>query len=165
VRTGEVDGIVVSSLDRLARSLTVQEATLAKVWAHGGAVLTADAGEVPRDDPDDPMRAAVRQIVGVVAELDRKLVVKRLRQGRATKAASGGYAGGGQPLGLRAEGGTLLPADDEAETVELIVSRRAAGASYREVCRELAAAGLVPRKGGSWQAAVVRRVALRAGLA
>jgi DNA invertase Pin-like site-specific DNA recombinase len=87
VRTGEADGIVVSSLDRLARSLTVQEATLAKVWAHGGTVLTTDQGEVPRDDPDDPMRTAVRQIVGVMAELDRKLVVKRLRQGRATKVA------------------------------------------------------------------------------
>jgi DNA invertase Pin-like site-specific DNA recombinase len=77
-----VDGIVVGKLDRLARALTVQEAILALVWREGGQVFTAEDGEVRQDDPDDPMRTAIRQAQGVFAELDRKTVVKRLRDGR-----------------------------------------------------------------------------------
>ncbi|MCA1702756.1 MAG: recombinase family protein, partial [Actinobacteria bacterium] len=51
------------------------------------------------------MRTALRQMVGVFAELDRRMVVKRLRDGRAAKAGTGrkvtgsypyGYAGAGQ---------------------------------------------------------------------
>ena len=74
---------------RLARALTVQEAALAIAWQAGGRVFTADTGEVLRDDPDDPMRTALRQVVGGVAELDRRMVVKRLRDGRAAKASTG----------------------------------------------------------------------------
>jgi DNA invertase Pin-like site-specific DNA recombinase len=56
VRHGAADGIVVYRLDRLARKLTVQEATLAKLWDMGGTAFAVDVGEVPRDDPDDPMK-------------------------------------------------------------------------------------------------------------
>lgn len=47
---------VVSSLDRLARSLTLQEASLQQVWGSGGSVFAVDTGEVMADDPDDPVR-------------------------------------------------------------------------------------------------------------
>jgi hypothetical protein len=33
---------------------------------------------VLQDDSNDPMRTALRQVVGVFAELDRRMVVKRL---------------------------------------------------------------------------------------
>jgi DNA invertase Pin-like site-specific DNA recombinase len=163
LRAGEVDGVVVARLDRLARSLTTQEAVPAMVWRLGGHLYASDVGEVARDDPDDPMRTAMRQMAGVFAQLEARMLAKRLRDGRRLKADRGGYAGGGQPLGLRAEGGALVAADDEAEAVELIVSLRRTGRSYRAICTDLAAAGLGPRHGGTWQPAVVRRVALRAG--
>src|SRR5205807_6454348 len=57
------DGLVLYKLDRLARALTVQEAVLAQVWRGGGRVFTVDLGEVLPDDPDDPMRTAMRQMV------------------------------------------------------------------------------------------------------
>jgi hypothetical protein len=55
---------VVARLARLARALTVQKASLAVAWQAGGHVFTADAGEVLRDDPANPMRTALRQVVG-----------------------------------------------------------------------------------------------------
>src|SRR5262245_48052602 len=67
-RPPQADGIVVARLDRLARQLSTQEAILALVWRDGGRVFTADTGEVLRDDPDDPMRTAMRQMAGVFAE-------------------------------------------------------------------------------------------------
>jgi len=62
VRDGEADGILIPSLNRLARLLTVQEAILAQVWKLGGRVFAADTGEITPDDPDDPMRTAMRQM-------------------------------------------------------------------------------------------------------
>src|SRR5207248_8487668 len=48
---GQAEGLVVARLDRLARTLTVQEAALIHVWQCGGRVFSADTGEVPEDDP------------------------------------------------------------------------------------------------------------------
>ena len=59
-----------------------------------------NTGEVHRDDPDDPMRTAIRQVMGVFAELDRKLVAKRLRDGRLAKAAAGRKAVGDYPSAM-----------------------------------------------------------------
>ena len=67
LRAGRAGGLLVRDLDRLAREVTVQEAVLAEVWRMGGAVFTATAGEVLRDDPDDPYRTAMRQMMGVFA--------------------------------------------------------------------------------------------------
>ncbi len=79
------DGIIATRLDRLARALTVQEAILALCWREGARVFTADAGEVLRDDPDDPMRVVMRQMGGVFSELTgfaRILVIESdLQQG------------------------------------------------------------------------------------
>jgi DNA invertase Pin-like site-specific DNA recombinase len=39
IRTGAADALVLAKLDRLARTLSVQEAALARVWAQGGRVF------------------------------------------------------------------------------------------------------------------------------
>jgi DNA invertase Pin-like site-specific DNA recombinase len=161
----KADGIVVARLDRLARALTVQEATLAVAWQAGGSVFTADSGEVLRDDPSDPMRTALRQVVGVFAELDRRMVVKRLRDGRAAKAGTGrkvtgsypyGYAGAGQGRNRDA-----APRADEQAAVARIVELRRAGESYRAIAATLDAEGLQPRRAASWSAMAVRNIAQR----
>src|SRR5262249_10380326 len=114
------DGLVVYKLDRLARQLTTQEGTLAKVWALGAAVFTVDLGEVPRDDPDDPMRTALRQMVGVFAQLERGMIAARLRAGRRLKAERGEYATGAPPYGWRAVGGELEAVPAEQDVIATI---------------------------------------------
>jgi DNA invertase Pin-like site-specific DNA recombinase len=165
IATGQVDGVVVARLDRLARQLTVQEATLALVWQRGAKVFAADTGEVQRDDPDDPMRTAIRQVMGVFAELDRKMVAKRLRDGRIAKAAAGRKAVGDYPFGYAATGKgrdrDAGPIEAEQRAVARIVELRRAGRSYREITTALDAEGHKPRRANSWSAAVVRNVALR----
>lgn len=47
----EADAVVVARLDRLARSLTIQEAILAAICYDGGHVFAGDQGEILRDDP------------------------------------------------------------------------------------------------------------------
>ena len=77
---------------------------LALVWQCRVKVFAADTGEVHRDDPDDPMRTAIRQVMGVFSELDHSMVAKRLRDGRLAKAAAGRKAVGDYLFGYAATG-------------------------------------------------------------
>ena len=109
-------------------------------------MFTADAGEVLRDDPNDPMRTALRQVVGVFAELDRRMVVKRLRDGRTAKEATGRKATGAYPYGFIGAGKgrerDATPHEGEQAAVRRIADLRSAGASYRTIAATLDAEGL-----------------------
>jgi len=78
IEDGGAEGLIVARLDRLARTLVVQEAVLGHVWKHTGRVFSVDVGEVLQDDPDDPMRTAMRQMMGVFAQLERAHISARL---------------------------------------------------------------------------------------
>ena len=159
IQEGRVDGMLVPSLSRLARRLDVQEAVLALVWQYGGRVFTVedDGAEVRQDDPDDPMRTFVRQVMGAVHQLDAATVAKRLRDGRKTKADRGGYAGGAPPYGYRAEGRALVP--DPAESAVLARMRQWAGdgLSRRAIAGRLNAEGVPTKRGGRWHPTTVSR--------
>lgn len=163
--TGGASGLVVARLDRLARALTVQEATLAFVWRAGGDVFSADSGKILQDDPDDPMRTALRQVCGVFAELDRRLVTKRLRDGRVAKAATGRHAVGSYPFGYAAGGRGRTrdaePHEREQAVVRVIMRLRASGLSYRQIAAELDDRELRPRRSDCWSAMSVRNVVLK----
>ncbi|MFJ8955250.1 recombinase family protein [Streptomyces sp. NPDC102384] len=121
VEDGQAAGIVIGRLDRLARRLVTQEAILAQVWKNNGHVFTADQGEVLQDDPEDPMRTAMRQMMGVFSELEHSTIVARLRAGRREKAVQGGYAYGAPPYGWQAVAGQLV--EEPVEQVGLARAR------------------------------------------
>jgi DNA invertase Pin-like site-specific DNA recombinase len=163
-RPPKADGLIVARLDRLARGLTTQEAILALVWREGGRVFTADGGEILRDDPDDPMRTAMRQMMDVFAELDRRTVVERLRDGIKAKAATDRKATGSYAYGYQGSGkGRERDAapHDEQWAVSRIVELRRAGESFRAIAATLDAEGLQPRKAERWSAMAVRNIAVR----
>lgn len=165
LKTRDSDGLIVARLDRLARALTVQEATLGIIWRLGASVYAADQGEVLRDDPDDPMRSALRQVVGVFSELERRLVTKRLRDGRLAKAATGRKAVGAYAFGYHAAGQgrerDATPHKEEAAVVAEILRLRAAGASYRNITALLNERAVPAKHGGPWHPMTVRSVVLR----
>lgn len=163
IAEGEAEGLLAYNLDRIARSLHVQEGILGQVWAMGGKVYTVEDGEVHEDDPDDPYRTAMRQMRGVFSQLEKGVIVARLRAGRKAKRERGGYAEGAPPLGQKAEGGALVADAQEQATVARIVALRAAGASLRAVCDTLEAEGLRPKRGARWHPQTVADVVKRAG--
>jgi DNA invertase Pin-like site-specific DNA recombinase len=158
VRFNGADGLVVASLDRLARSLTLQEASLQQVWASGGHVFAVDTGEVLADDPDDPVRTFVRQILGAVSQLEAGMISRRLRRGLEHKAAQGGYAHGAPPYGLVAESGQLIPDPDEQRVVLSMIEMRGTGASLRDIADHLNGTGVGSKRGGTWHPQTVSRV-------
>ncbi|TQN44407.1 DNA invertase Pin-like site-specific DNA recombinase [Blastococcus colisei] len=161
VRDGQVDALVVARLDRLARALTVQEATLAAVWRMGGRLFTVDSGEVLPDDPDDPMRTAMRQMVGVFSELERRMVVKRLRDGRRRKAELGGFAFGSPSYGQRAEAGVLVDDEREAAALSRIRELHEEGASLRAMAATLTTEGHRPKRSDRWHPQSLARIVAR----
>lgn len=158
VRGHEAEGVIMRDLDRIARTLTVQEAVLAQLWKlNGHAFIVTSAEEIPQDDPDDPMRTAMRQMAGVFAQLERAMVVKRMRNGRQAKADDGGYAYGAPAFGRKAEGRTLVTDDTEAATIIRMRQLRAEGLSYRLIAAQLNAEGLKAKHGATWYPMTVKR--------
>ena len=157
VRSGQAGGLLLPNLDRLSRKLIVQEAVLAQVWDAGGEVHTADHGLELQDDPDDPIRTAIRQMRGVFAQLERAMIVKRMRNGRAMKASQGGFAYGSPALGYRAEGKQLVPDSAEQAVLARIRELDGQGASLREIAAALTAEGIPTKRGGTWHPSTVAR--------
>jgi DNA invertase Pin-like site-specific DNA recombinase len=164
LRSRSAQGIVVYRLDRLARDLVLQEQLLAEVRRMGGEVFSTSAAEAGylRDDPDDPSRKLIRQVLGAVAEYERGMISLRLRAGRRRKAERGGYAYGAPPFGYRAVDGGLVPDEHEQAVVLRIVELRKQGASLREIAATMQREGVAPRRGARWHPAVLRRILERA---
>jgi DNA invertase Pin-like site-specific DNA recombinase len=155
VRERDADGIVTHRIDRLSRRLTVQEAVLAEVWKAGGRTFTVDGGEVPQDDPDDPYRTFVRQVMGAAAELERGLIVARMQGGRRRKRSLGGHVGGNAPYGYRVEGAgrdaRLVEVPEEQAVIREARRLRSRGLALREIAARLDGKGLRSRTGRPWQ--------------
>lgn len=146
IHRGEAEGIVVYSLDRLARKLEHQEGILAHVWKDAGRVFSiGDGGEILEDDPDDPMRTAIRQMRGVFAQLERAMITKRMRDGKRQKRSQRGYVGDGSPpYGMISKDGELVKAPDEQKAIAMMKRLRRQGKSLREIGRALEEAGHKP---------------------
>lgn len=160
LRKNEISGVVVYRLDRLARDLVLQESLLAEVRRLGGQVFTTSAAEAGYlvDDPDDPSRKLIRQILGAVNEYERSMISLRLRSGRRAKADRGGFAFGSPAFGYRAEGGELVPVEHEQSIVQLITDLRQQGLSLRSISERLAAEGHRPKRGARWHPQTVARI-------
>ncbi|MHA1676034.1 MAG: recombinase family protein [Candidatus Njordarchaeales archaeon] len=75
--------VVVESLDRLARAYRIQESLLVVLASKEIALIAANTGEnITEAIKDDPMKKALVQIQGVISELDRSMIIKRLQDGR-----------------------------------------------------------------------------------
>jgi DNA invertase Pin-like site-specific DNA recombinase len=161
VKDGQACALVVPKLDRLARSLGVQEAALGMVWRSGGRVFSLDHGEILCEDTEDPYRTAMRQMMGVFSQLERGVIVARMKAGRAHKAEQGGYAYGAPGYGQRAEGGALVAEATEQAALARMRALRTDGASLRTIAATLDAEGHKPKRGGTWQPRQVGRILQR----
>lgn len=164
---GEADGLIVHRLDRLARELHVQEAALSHAWTLGEHVRVIEAveGEVKRDDPNDPHRRFLRQVMGAAAELERGLIRARLHGGRRRKAARGEWVGGHRlhrRYGYEVVNGAYVPVETEQVMIDRMREMREGGATYQQIA-DAFNVGHFPTPGGSeWFATTIMRILKRA---
>jgi len=150
--------VVIPKLDRLARALMIQEQVLAMIWRAGASVVSADPSErlvlETGDDPDDPTRTLIRQILGAVAQFERATIRLRLRAGRRRKLADTGYAGGPEPFGWTCP--------TEQAILRHVAARRGQRVIWRTIAAELNAAGYTKRGGRAWTPQELHRTHARA---
>jgi DNA invertase Pin-like site-specific DNA recombinase len=92
--------IIVECLDRLARDLAVQLQIISLLASKGITLINAMTGQ-DVTSPTDPMSRAMIQVQGAFAELDKNLLVRKLRKGREKKKAETGRCEGRKPFGLK----------------------------------------------------------------
>lgn len=150
--------IIVESLDRLARDLIVQTVLLAKLKTNGVTLIAASTGDdVTADLHEDPMREAMVQIQGVFAQLDKKLLVRKLWKAREAKRKDAGRCEGRKPFGSR---------PGEGEVLERILTLRRATrgrerTSFERIAATLNAEGHATRTGKAWAPATVYGIVKR----
>ena len=141
--------VIIESLDRLARSLSVQIALLSLLEQEGITLLSASTGQdVTADIRDDPMREAMVMMQGVFAQTEKKLLVRKLRKARDKMRATGVQVEGQRPFGAK-------PGEQEtiARILALHAEKNGLGDpknSLADIAAKLTEEGHKTRRGGKW---------------
>lgn len=163
---GQAEGVIILDLSRLSRDLIEQEQALREITRCDSRLFSC-SGEEQRviEDPDDPQRTLIRQVLGAVNQYDRTQTVRRMQAGRRIKKAAGGYAGGQPPFGWRGcdSSKELVPHDGEQAVLYRMNELAAAGVATRAAAYVLNSEGLRTRRGGLWSSPMVAKY-LRTGV-
>ena len=154
VESNGVKIVLVENATRLARDLMVGEVILQQLTNAGCKVIAADSGTDLSADSDDPTRRLIRQVLGAVAEFDRRVTVMKLRAARERKRSRGERCEGRKPFGSMT---------GEAETLDRIRDLRrkppkGRRRSLQQICVALNAEGRPTRSGKPWTKQTLNRI-------
>lgn len=141
LKAGTYEALAVSKLDRLSRSVADFAGLLETSNRQRWALICLDLGI----DTSTITGAAMAQVTCTFAEMERKKIAERTREGMAKiKATTGKHMGRRSAL-------------TEA-IVQQIVSERQSGASLAGIARSLNEGAVPTATGGKWYASTVRQV-------
>ena len=139
--SGQGDGLVVSKMDRLARSIINAADIMERANGQGWSLVVLDLGV----DLTTASGRLIAQVMSSFAEYERAQI------GERTKAALAAKKRRGERLGR--------PRVAQAGVVRRIVMDRNAGQTYERIARALSAEGILSPLGKpTWQASTVRRI-------
>ncbi len=145
--------IIVERLDRLAREYRVQESLLIYLASKDVTLINASTEEnVTEAVQADPMKKALIQIQGIFAELEKNLLVKKLRKARDRKRQEAGKCEGRK---------SYSEANPEVILEIKRLRRKPKGGNrmtYREVAEELNKAGFQTRTGKPFTGHIVQNI-------
>ncbi len=140
--------IIVETANRFARDLMVQEVGFAKLWDLGVTLIAADSPASFLDD--GPTSKLIRQILGVVAEFDRAMIVAKLKGARDRVRRMRGKCEGRKAYAER-EGGQELV----ATVRQLRGNTTGRPKSLRQIASALAERGYLTPSGRHYSASAV----------
>jgi len=153
--------IIIERLDRLARDLAVQLQLVGLLSSKELTLISADTQQdVTAAFSGDPMLKAMIQVQGVFAELDKSILVNKLRKAREAKKVRTGRCEGNKPMGYY---------EGENRAVERIkqLYRKPRGETrlgFYQIATRLNKEGIPTRKGTPWHGAQVRAILERLGM-
>jgi len=147
VESNGVRVVLVENATRLARDLMVSEVILAQLRDAGCRVISCDSGtDLIDESDDDPTRRLIRQVLGAVAEFDRRVTVLKLRAARDRIRRRGGRCEGRKPYGSRPGESAVIDRIRELHRKPHGEPRR----SLQEIADILNADGVPTRTGKPW---------------
>jgi len=147
----EIDAVIVLALDRLGRKTRI-------ILDLVDLIVDADAELVSCKESLDtttPAGRFVLTIFAALAQLERDNIVERTTSGRNQRGKTDGEKGGRLPYGYVRSPVGIVVDEEAAAVVRRIVALDQAGASLRQIAREMAAPG---PSGGKWHASSVSAV-------
>ncbi len=134
--------LVVWKLDRLARLSYEQELMFDMLSRKQVRVHSTQRGEQDAldesKDASDPARALFRQMLGAVAQYERRMIEIRMKTGLRMKASKGEWAGGSIPFGYFTKGQELVVDPTNAEIVRRVFYlRERCGETYQSIANLL----------------------------
>ncbi len=153
----EVDCIVISKSDRLARDINLYFWYKMELAKRGMELIAVDNdfGSFGAFAP------VIETFTMFAAQQERNNIAKRCAGGRNVKAKLGGYSGGTPPLGYYAINGMLAIHPKEAEVVRKIFADLDAGVAMHTIARTLNAEGVVSKKGGQYHTSTIAGIVKR----
>jgi DNA invertase Pin-like site-specific DNA recombinase len=151
IETNGVRTVLVENADRVARDLMVFEIILSKFLKMGVQVIEVGGGQDLTVADGNPIRKFIRQVLGAVSELDKAVLVAKLKAARSRIRKTGKRCEGRKPYGYR---------PGESEIVEKIKQlrrkpRRGERLSFAQIAAQLNAEGVPTRSGGVWRASTI----------
>jgi site-specific DNA recombinase len=157
---GDVQAVIVLSLDRLARKTLLVLDIVGRLDGCGVELVSVKESL----DTSTPSGRFALTMFAAIAQLERDTIVARTTDGRNERGRIDGERGGTMPLGyerVRDTNGRAIGVgvvDSDAATVRAIFAQRAGGASLRAIADKLNTDGIKPRRGAKWYASSVREV-------
>ena len=145
--------VLVETANRFARSLMVQELGLQMLRREGVQLVAVDKPDA-FTATDDPMVEAVRQMLGVMAQLEKAMTVAKLK-GARDRAST---AAGRRVEGRKGYADTNPELVKEARRLARRSPKTGKARSLREIAAELARLGHVTTAGRAFSAAQVQRL-------
>ncbi len=152
-----IDTVIVESLDRLARGYMIQEQLLIYLVSKKIVLINANTGEnVTEGIQADPMRKAMIQMQGIFSELEKSLLVKKLRKARERTKKERGKCEGAKRYGE--------VSDTEAAVVRRIRALRRTkrggrkGMTLQEIADKLNDEGISTKRGHEWGPSQIYRI-------
>ncbi|RDD33912.1 DNA-invertase hin [Wolbachia endosymbiont of Cylisticus convexus] len=155
VKAGEVDCVVVYTLDRLSRE-TKDSIEVTSFFRRHRVNFVAVTQIF---DNNTPMGKFVQTVLSGAAQLEREMIVERVKNKIATSKEHGIWMGGTLPLGYDVKDKELIVNEKEAKVVRYIFERYLELKSMAELARELNSQGYRTKgKSDIFKKATVRRI-------
>ncbi|MBA8757904.1 recombinase family protein [Wolbachia pipientis] len=155
VKAGEVDCVVVYTLDRLSRE-TKDSIEVTSFFRRRRVNFVAVTQIF---DNNTPMGKFVQTVLSGAAQLEREMIVERVKNKIATSKEQGLWMGGTVPLGYDIKDKELIINEKEAKVVRHIFERYLELKSMAELARELNREGDQTKgKSDIFKKATVRRI-------
>lgn len=158
IECGQVDGILVVDVDRLARGDTTDQGRIARTFKYTDTkIITLQKIYDPNNDEDEEYF----EFNLYMARKEYKAINKRLQRGRLSAVLEGKFCASVPPFGYdkvkiqKGKGFKLVPNADEAPIVKEIFKKRLHGMGKNIICNYLNNQGIPPRKSDVWTPATI----------